>query len=106
MMATDISWALKAVKMIYYHSEYDAAIEEFGLARVRFLNEVVQLAVENRNYPLPNEPGWIHFFTFILEGIEREFGPLDSSSRPPAPAAQAVTMTEYYGDEDWRTRSY
>ncbi len=99
-MATDISWALKAVKMIYYRREVDAAFEEFGLARVRFLNQVVQLAVENRNYPLPDEPGWIDFFTFILEGIEREFGPLNA----PVPNihAQAVTMIEHYGDEDWR----
>jgi hypothetical protein len=99
-MATDISWALKAVKMIYYRHEYDAAFDEFGLARVRFLNQVIQLAVENRNYPLPNQPGWIDFFTFILEGHEREFGPLGGPV--PNTPGQAVTMTEHYGDEDWR----
>jgi hypothetical protein len=55
-MATDISWALKAIKMIYYRHEYDAAFEEFGLARVRFLNQVIQLAVENRNYRSPTSP--------------------------------------------------
>jgi hypothetical protein len=88
-MATDISWALRAVKMIYYRHEYDAAFEEFGLARVRFLNQVIQLAVENRKYPLPDQPGWIDFFTFILEGHEQKFGPLGG----PVPNAPAQGVT-------------